>query len=143
MRKMVNFVHFYFGDADETFFTGIGTVIRALGHGKKVNIILTDEKFKWVEKIPKEKNNLRIFKVKCKNDIHLLKKKLKFEDLILISNIDVLIQKKWITVEYLIDIVLKLKEKSEVIITSFSFHKALADIADYCSHFQKRNNRQI
>ncbi|UJG39744.1 MAG: hypothetical protein K9W45_07700 [Candidatus Heimdallarchaeum aukensis] len=139
MRKMVNFVHFYFGDADETFYTGIGTAIRALGHGKKVQVILTDKKFYWVEKISTETDDFRIFKLKTKNDINFLKEIINSseQELILISDIDLLIQNNWITAEHLKDIVLKLKEKKEVIITSMSFYKSIANIADYCSHFSK------
>ncbi|MHA2357657.1 MAG: hypothetical protein ACXABK_02670, partial [Candidatus Heimdallarchaeaceae archaeon] len=57
-------IHYYFGDRYETFQIGVGLLIRALGHSKKVRTYLIDNNFEWTKGLTKEsKLNAQIYQL--------------------------------------------------------------------------------
>ncbi len=131
--------HFYFGDRQKTFHTGLGTVIRAKGHSMRVTVIAIDNSFSWLDKLEEIIDESVIIydindeKIDLENEFQARLNE--FDNQIcLIVNFDLLIEFQHITLESFLRIICNIKTSNELILTSEKFYKEIENIADYVSN---------
>lgn len=139
---MIHQVHFYYGDRLRTFHTGLGIIVRALGHSINSKIIFLNQSYEWIVDIisPKE-IPIEIIPIEdyAKVQNYFIKELGKIEDtILLIANFDLIVQYQIFEMKELLNLLSKIKEKNEVILTSEISSKEFEEIADYVSSISVR-----
>ena len=133
-------IHYYYGDRLQTFQTGLGTLIRASGHSKDVLVFIIDDSFTWVNSLnesqPVPMNILSLFKDKNIQDVIFDKIQSVNNYVCLISNIDLLIESDLMDTKELLDFIIEIRGKNEIILTCQSYYPELEINADYVSLFK-------
>jgi len=135
---MKHFIHFYYGNREEVFYTALGTAIRAKGHSLPVKFFLVDKQYQWVTHLKKISsfgiNILNLTDLKkgynFRNNITGLR-----DTCLVIANIDLLLEEKIVNIDELIGLFGILSTDNEIIVTSLSYLQKIADLADYVSSF--------
>ena len=136
---MTFLVHFYYGNRLAVFQAGLGIIIRALGHSKKIKIYIVNDSFSWVEEFA-EKSEIpcQIISIsepensfeKIKNELTLLE-----DTICLLANFDLLFDSLLAIIEF-IPLIKEISKRNEVIITCEKHHDLLDDLGDYVSSFE-------
>ncbi len=137
---MTFLIHYYYGSSFLAFQTGLGTIIRAAGHGKNILIFVIDDSLVWVNDLKDNQelqfNIISAEKNKNYQDI-ILKKILAVRNYVcLIANIDLLIEKDVLAIPELVEFIQSINGKNEVIFTSSSYYPEIESLADYVSSFR-------
>jgi ATP:corrinoid adenosyltransferase len=137
--KMTFLVHFYYGARLEAFQAGLGVVIRALGHSRKVRVYIIDDSFPWFNEL-KQRSELpfQIFtREETKNQFDEIKKEMITLDneICLLVNFDLLLD-SWLRIEDFVSLIKEVNKKNEVIITCENKYDLLEDLGDYVSSFE-------
>lgn len=135
---MKHFIHFYYGNREEAFYTALGTAIRAKGHFLPVKFFFIDKQYQWIMHLKKISsfriNILTLTDLKkgynFRNDITGLR-----DTFLVIANIDLLLKEEIMNIDELIGLVSILSNDNEIIVTSLSNLQKIADLADYVSYF--------
>ncbi len=135
---MKHFIHFYYGNREEAFYTALGTAIRAKGHSLPVNFFLIDKQYHWITHLKK----ISSFVINILN-LSDLKKGYNFRNnitglrdtFLVIANIDLLLEEEIVNIDELVGLLSILSNDNEIIVTSLSYLQKLADLADYVSSF--------
>ena len=139
---MTHQVHFYYGDRLRTFHAGLGIVVRALGHSINSKILFLNQSYEWIEDIISlEEVSVKIISIEDLPKIQdlFLKEIKKIEDtILLIANIDLIVQNHVLEMKELLHLLIKIKEKNEIILTSEIKYTAFEEIADYVSFISAR-----
>lgn len=135
---MKYFIHFYYGNRKEAFYTALGTAIRAKGHSLAVKFFFIDKQYKWITHLKKissfEINILNLADLKksynFRNNITGLR-----DTFLVIANIDLLLEEEIVKIDELIGLLSILSTDNEIIVTSISYLQKIAGLADYVSSF--------
>ena len=135
---MKYFIHFYYGNRKEAFYTALGTAIRAKGHSLAVKFFLIDKQYQWITHLKKifsfAINILNLTDLKkgynFRNNITGLR-----DTFLVIANIDLLLEEEIVKIDELISLLSILSAENEIIVTSLSYLQKIADLADYVSLF--------
>ena len=137
-------IHYYYGDRFTAFKTGLGTILRSLGHSLNSKIMIIDDSFKWLENI--EQFGSMNF-VLLKTDSHekaleVLKKEFSSLEgaVFLLTNFDVLIEKKIITISDFIKLLKSKQHSNEILLTAEKKYPEIEEIADYVSLIELTEN---
>lgn len=136
---MTFLVHFYYGNRLEVFQTGLGIIIRALGHSKKIKVYIVNDSFSWVEEF-KEKSEIPHHIISVK-ETETIFKKIKTELIILedkiclLANFDLLFD-NLLKIKDFIPLIKEISKKNEVIITCEKKYDFFDDLGDYVSSFE-------
>jgi len=138
--RVSHLIHYYYGDRLQTFQTGLGTLIRASGHSKDVLAFVINDSFTWVNSLKESQpitvNILSLAKDKNIQDV-IFDKILSVNNYVcLISNIDLLIESDLIDTKELLDFIIGIRGKNEIILTCKSYYPELEINADYVSLFK-------
>ncbi len=130
------FIHFYYGDLKEATFTAVGTVIRAMGQRKRSYIFYhsTSILSQIIKELEHYGGQLILYddlNIQMLSDITLQVS----SQLILIINVDKMLEDGKITLTELLELINKLKDKNEVIISNTKGIPEIIEIADYVSNF--------
>jgi hypothetical protein len=142
--KDFSLIHYYYGDRYISFKTGLGSAVRAKGYSASVNIVVLDSSFSWLENRDVFANFDTIF-LDLENRTltrMLLKEKIEslVDNLLLISNFDLLIEKDILTIEEFIELIRKKQATTEIILTGETYFAELKEEADYVSHVKSVEN---
>ena len=139
---MIHQVHFYYGDRLRAFHAGLGIVVRALGHSINSIIIFLDQYYEWVEDvISLEEVPVQIISIDdCSKILDFFLKEIKEikDTIILIANIDLIAQHQLLEMKELLHLLIGVKERNEVILTSEAKFIEFEEIADYVSFISVR-----
>ena len=139
---MIHQVHFYYGDRLRAFHAGLGIVVRALGHSINSIIIFLDQYYGWVEDvISLEEVPVQIISIDDYSKIQdfFLKEIKEIKDtIILIANIDLIAQHQLLEMKELLHLLIRVKERNEIILTSETKCIEFEEIADYVSFISVR-----
>lgn len=136
---MSGLVHFYFGDRIKAFETGLGTIIRSVGHSLKTKIIIFNDGYSWIKNLDSRNH----FQIQIINKTEITNLGLStFKDMfsidnrtILVANVDLFLYFSQISINKFIQTIEKVKSNNEIIFTSEEMIEELVQIADYVSEF--------
>jgi ATP:corrinoid adenosyltransferase len=137
--KMTFLVHFYYGNRLEAFQTGLGIIVRALGHSKKIKIYIINDCFSWVDEF-EEKSDIhhQIISInETKNNFNEVKNELIQEEgaICLLANFDLLFD-NFLEIKEFVTLIEEISKKNEIIITCEKKYDILEDLGDYVSSFE-------
>lgn len=139
---MIHKVHFYYGNRLRTFHAGLGIIVRALGHSINSKIIFLNQSYEWVEDIISlEEVPVKIISIEDHPKIQdlFIKEIEKIENtILLIANVDLIIQNHILEMKELLHLLIKIKEKNEIILTSETKYIEFEEFADYVSFISIR-----
>ena len=136
-------IHYYYGDRIRTFHTGLGSLIRAAGHSKKILAYIIDDSLNWLDSL-KDNLSIPVNILSIVQDKNI--QKVIFDGIssirdhvCLISNIDLLIDSGLMSVNELLNFLTDIKGKNEIILSCQSYYPELETEADYVSLFKVKN----
>ncbi|MCE7742458.1 MAG: cob(I)yrinic acid a,c-diamide adenosyltransferase [Candidatus Heimdallarchaeota archaeon] len=142
--KEIFLTHYYYGDRFTSFKTGLGTIIRGLGHSLNIRMILINDSFHWLTNQDQFKNIDAVFLDlnQHKEILRVLQEEILSleKSLLFIANFDLLIEHNILSIEDFIDLIKSKHKTTEILLTGEMKYPKLENIADYVSAIQSTKN---